>query len=152
MLYNLYGTSEAWDATWYDPRRERVPDRRVPIGRPIANMRAYVLDAYDQPVPPGVPGELHVGGAGLARGYLNDPALTAAKFVPDPFAREPGARLYRTGDLARYRADGNIEFLGRTTIRSSSAASASSWARSRRRSRVIRRCAMRWPSSATTIR
>ena len=113
VLYNLYGTSEVWDATWYDPRRERVPDRRVPIGCPIANMRAYVLDAHDQPVPPGVPGELHVGGVGLARGYLNDPALTAAKFVPDPFAHEPGGRLYRTGDLARYRADGNIEFLGR---------------------------------------
>ena len=113
VLCNLYGTSEAWDATWYDPRRDRLQHRRVPIGRPIANVRVYVLDAHDQPVPPGVPGELHVGGVSLARGYLNDPALTAAKFVPDPFAPEPGARLYRTGDLARYRADGNIEFLGR---------------------------------------
>ena len=113
VLCNLYGASEAWDATWYDLRRDHLRHRRVPIGRPIANVRVYVLDAHDQPAPPGVPGELHVGGASLARGYLNDPAQTAAKFVPDPFAPVPGGRLYRTGDLARYRADGNIEFLGR---------------------------------------
>jgi amino acid adenylation domain-containing protein len=113
VLYNLYGTSEVWDATWYDPQREAPRNGRVPIGRPIANVQAYVLDGRLEPVPPGIPGELHVGGDGLARGYLGDPQLTAARFVPDPFARGPGARLYKSGDLARYRSDGNIEFLGR---------------------------------------
>lgn len=84
-----------------------------PIGRPITNTQIYLLDAYLQPVPIGVPGELYIGGASLARGYLNHPVLTAEKIVPDPFSDKPGVRLYKTGDLARYRADGNIEFLGR---------------------------------------
>jgi amino acid adenylation domain-containing protein len=113
VLCNVYGASEAWDATCYDPRDGGARDGRVPIGRPIANMRAYVLDALLEPVPPGIPGELHVGGAGVARGYVRNAALTAATFVPDPFSPEPGARLYRTGDLTRYREDGSIEFLGR---------------------------------------
>jgi amino acid adenylation domain-containing protein len=113
VLYNLYGTSEVWDATWYDPRREAPRNGRVPIGRPIANVQAYILDGRLEPVPAGIPGELHIGGAGLARGYVRDPGLTAAKFVPNPFAGDAGARLYKTGDLARYRPDGNIEFLGR---------------------------------------
>jgi amino acid adenylation domain-containing protein len=114
-LYNLYGTSEVWDATWYDPERETANDAdwRVPIGRPIANMRAYALDAKLQPVPIGVPGELCVGGVGVGRGYIGRPDLTAEQFPRDPFRPEDDARLYRTGDLVRFRADGNLEFLGR---------------------------------------
>jgi hypothetical protein len=88
-------------------------DTSVPIGRPIANTEVYVLDADLQPVPIGVPGELCVGGDGLARGYLNQPELTAEKFVPHPFSRDPSARLYRTGDRVRYLPDGNLQFLGR---------------------------------------
>ena len=86
---------------------------RPSIGRPIANGEIYLLDAHLNPVPVGAPGELHIGGDGLSRGYLNRADLTAEKFIPNPFRNEPGARLYRTGDLARHLADGNIEFLGR---------------------------------------
>jgi len=85
----------------------------VPIGRPLANTRCYILDRRQRLVVPGAIGELYIGGAGVAAGYLNQPAETAARFVVDPFAQESGSRLYRTGDLARYLADGNIEFLGR---------------------------------------
>jgi acyl carrier protein len=85
----------------------------VSIGRPIANTQVYILDRHLQPVPIGIPGELYIGGDGLARGYLNQPELTAEKFIKDPFSHEPGARLYKTGDLVRYLRDGNIEFLGR---------------------------------------
>ena len=87
--------------------------RKPPIGRPFANVEIYILDAQLQPAPVGVPGHLHVASPGLARGYLNQPGLTAEKFMPHPFSSESGARLYGTGDLARYLADGNIEFLGR---------------------------------------
>ena len=113
VLYNLYGTSEIWDATWFDPSREAVADDQAPIGRPIDNVQTYVLDERRQPVPIGVPGELYVGGAGLARGYLNRPALTAERFVDHPFSAETGARLYRSGDIVRWLADGNLEYIGR---------------------------------------
>ncbi|MBD2789293.1 amino acid adenylation domain-containing protein, partial [Xenorhabdus sp. DI] len=85
----------------------------VPIGRPNANSRIYILDPLGQPVPIGVSGEIYIGGAGVARGYLNLPELTAERFVADPFSEEPGARLYKSGDLGRWLPDGNIEYLGR---------------------------------------
>lgn len=86
----------------------------IPIGRPIGNTQVYLLNDTGQPVPVGVTGELHIGGDGLARGYLHHPDLTEEKFVPNPFRKEPGARLYRSGDMARFRPDGEIEFIGRT--------------------------------------
>jgi amino acid adenylation domain-containing protein len=113
-LLNLYGSSEvAADVTWYDTSLVSAACANLPIGRPIANTQIYLLDAYQNPVPIGMPGELHASGDGLARGYLNRPALTSEKFIPDPFCHQPGARLYKTGDLARYLPDGTIEFLGR---------------------------------------
>ena len=113
ILLNLYGSSEvSADSTWYDTKQGKsLPC--VPIGRPIGNTQIYLLDRHLQPVPIGVPGELYIGGAGLAQGYLNRPKLTAEKFIPNPFSNEPGARLYKTEDLARYLPDGNLEFLGR---------------------------------------
>lgn len=124
-LYNLYGPTEAAiDATFWVCEREGN-QQVVPIGRPIANMQAYILDSHLCPVSVGVPGELCLGGIDLARGYLNRPDLTAKKFIPNPFNLEVallqvqagsnkiGARLYKTGDLARYLPGGNIEFLGR---------------------------------------
>jgi amino acid adenylation domain-containing protein len=112
-LHNLYGPTEAAiDATHRRCRRERA-EGIIPIGRPISNARVVLLQKGYEPAPIGVPGELHIGGMGLARGYLGRPELTAERFVPHPFATEPGERLYRTGDLARSVADGNVEFLGR---------------------------------------
>ncbi len=113
QLTNLYGPTECCiDAlSWHCDAASKEP--RIPIGRPIANTHVYVLDARRQPVPISVPGELYIGGAGLARGYLNRPELTAEKFVANPFSQTGDARLYRTGDLCRWRADGNLEFLGR---------------------------------------
>jgi amino acid adenylation domain-containing protein/non-ribosomal peptide synthase protein (TIGR01720 family) len=113
QLLNLYGSSEvAGDVTFYEVS-EGAHLNSVPIGRPIANTQIYILDDNLQPVPIGVPGELFVGGLGLARGYLKRPELTAAKFVPDPFSKKPGARLYRTGDIARFLLDGNVDYIGR---------------------------------------
>ena len=113
LLLNLYGMSEASaDSTYYDSSNgESVAS--VPLGRPIFNTQVYLLNAYFEPVPVGVPGDLHIGGVGLARGYLHRPEMTAEKFIPDPFSNQPGARLYRTGDLARFLPDGQIEFVGR---------------------------------------
>ncbi|KAF1029386.1 MAG: Linear gramicidin synthase subunit D [Burkholderia plantarii] len=111
-LHNLYGPTEAAiDVSAWHCVDEGA--RAVPIGRPIASVQTWALDARLEPVPPGVPGELYLGGIGLARGYLGRPALTAASFVPDPFATAPGQRLYRTGDLVRWRADGVLDYLGR---------------------------------------
>lgn len=113
---NSYGPTEATiTASFFMPERlaDWISASTVPIGRPIANVELYVLDAACQPVPIGVAGELYIGGAGLARGYSRQADRTAEKFVPHCFSREPGRRLYRTGDKARWRADGNVEFLGR---------------------------------------
>ncbi len=111
---NAYGPTEATIGPTLG-RVEKVEEGllNVPIGRPIYNIQVYLLDERMEPVPIGVPGEIYLGGVGLARGYLNQPALTAEKFLPDPFGKKPGARLYRTGDLARFLPDGRIEFLGR---------------------------------------
>jgi amino acid adenylation domain-containing protein len=114
LLFNEYGPTE----TVVGCSVYRIPPGipaagSVPIGRPIANMRLYVLDHGMRPVPAGVPGELCIGGAGVARGYLNLPALTAERFVRDPFSGDPSSRLYRSGDVARYLPDGILEFLGR---------------------------------------
>jgi amino acid adenylation domain-containing protein len=111
-VYNLYGPSEDTTySTWsLVPRRE---ERAPSIGRAITGTRAHVLDGRMNPAAAGDPGELYLGGAGLARGYLGRPDATAERFVPDPFAAEPGARLYRTGDAVRARPDGELEFLGR---------------------------------------
>jgi amino acid adenylation domain-containing protein len=115
LVINEYGPTEATVGCCVLTRR--VADLEpgvVPIGAPIANTRMYVLDAELRPVPIGAVGELYIGGAGLARGYHNRGDLTADRFVPDPFAAQPGQRLYRTGDLARYRSDLTLEYLGRT--------------------------------------
>jgi len=108
-LTNMYGPTET--TIWSTTHRIEAVDGPVPIGRPIANTQIYILDDDREPVPVGVPGELYIGGDGVTRGYLDREALTAERFLDDPF--RPGRRMYRTGDLARYRPDGVIEFLGR---------------------------------------
>ncbi|MEH1902755.1 MAG: amino acid adenylation domain-containing protein [Nostoc sp.] len=117
-LVNTYGPTEATIVTTIYPFPDSTSveptDWEVPIGRPIGNTQVYVLDKYLQPVPIGIPGELHIAGVSLAKGYLNRPDLTQEKFIPNPFSNSTqDTKLYKTGDLVRYRLDGNLEFIGR---------------------------------------
>jgi amino acid adenylation domain-containing protein len=109
-VWNFYGPTETtiWSTAW-----EVVPDAPIAIGRPLANTQLYILDSQLQPVPVGVAGELHIGGDGVARGYLGRPELTAEKFIANPFSQDKQSRLYKTGDWARYLPDGTVECLGR---------------------------------------
>ncbi len=109
-LHNMYGPTET--TVWSTMHDVAADERPVPIGRPIANTQVYVLDARGELLPAGIPGELHIGGLGVTRGYLGQADATASRFVADPF-QAPGARMYRTGDRVRWRADGRLEFLGR---------------------------------------
>jgi len=114
LLVNNYGPTECTVVATSGPvLPRRSPNGLPPIGRAIANTHIYILDDRLQPVPPDMPGEIYIGGAGLARGYHNRPGLTAEKFIPDPCANTAGSRLYKTGDLARLLPDGQIAFLGR---------------------------------------
>ncbi|MEW6601862.1 MAG: amino acid adenylation domain-containing protein, partial [Nitrospirota bacterium] len=116
-ILNTYGPTEAtvvttmFDLTFYNPGDGFSSE--LPVGRPVPGARVHILDRHLQPVPPGVPGELYIGGSGLARSYLNRPELTAEKFITDPFSKDSGERLYRTGDIARYLHNGDIEIVGR---------------------------------------
>ena len=112
-LFNEYGPSEATVWATMHPCAHPSGRQSVPIGRPVANTRVYVLDTWGEPVPVGVAGELHIGGEGVTRGYLDHPDLTAERFLPDPFAAQAGARMYKTGDLGKWLADSKLEFLGR---------------------------------------
>lgn len=117
-VINHYGPTETTvGSLTYDLQKDDANARissTVPIGRPIANSEVYILNQHLNPVPLGVPGELYIGGAGLAQGYLNQPERTTERFIPHPFSQDENARLYKTGDLARYLPDGSVEFLGRT--------------------------------------
>ncbi|HEY1936790.1 MAG TPA: amino acid adenylation domain-containing protein [Candidatus Angelobacter sp.] len=110
-LYNMYGPTET--TIWSAMERLHVPATEVLLGRPVANTQIHILDRFQNPLPVGLPGELCIGGEGLARGYLGMPDLTAARFIPDPLGNAHGARLYRTGDRARWKQNGKLEFLGR---------------------------------------
>ncbi|MEJ2075381.1 MAG: amino acid adenylation domain-containing protein [Reinekea sp.] len=113
-LHNQYGPAETHVVTEYQCSGHAADWPQLPpIGYPVDNVRLYILDAHQQPVPQGVSGELYIAGVGVARGYLNQPELTAERFLNDPFSAEPNARMYRTGDLGRWLADGSIEYLGR---------------------------------------
>jgi amino acid adenylation domain-containing protein len=113
-VVNQYGPTECTMISTYFPVPEKLDSSvTVPIGRSIANVQVYILDMLLNPVPVGMPGDVYIGGAGVSRGYLNQPHLTAAVFLPDPLAETAGSRMYRTGDRGRYLSDGNLEFLGR---------------------------------------
>ena len=109
-MFNLYGPSEDTTYSTFTPVEPGAPPL---IGKAVSNSRVFILDACGMPAPQGVPGEIFIAGAGLARGYWDRPELTAERFVPDSLSREPGARMYRTGDLGRWTASGDIEYLGR---------------------------------------
>ena len=113
--FNHYGPTEATVGclAYRLEAHDKVQSTTVPLGRPLRNTQVYVLDAFLHPVPAGVPGELHIAGEGVARGYMNRPEKTAGSFIPDPFSVRPGARMYQTGDVCRLLADGRVEFLGR---------------------------------------
>ncbi|MCT8272417.1 non-ribosomal peptide synthetase [Xanthomonas translucens] len=113
QVLQTYGPTETTQLATTLALRQPPPDRRVPIGQPIRDMQVRLLDARCKPVPIGIPGELHLAGAGLAQGYVGRPGATVERFVPDPLAVVPGTRMYRTGDLARWREDGSLDFLGR---------------------------------------
>ncbi|KAF9993233.1 hypothetical protein BGZ80_008215, partial [Entomortierella chlamydospora] len=114
QVVNMYGTTETTvHASYRKIKPSDCIEASSPIGVRIPDLKIYVLDANSQPVPLGAVGELYIGGAGVTRGYLNRPELTAERFLPDPFAVDTGARMYRTGDLARYFPDGNLVYLGR---------------------------------------
>lgn len=114
ILVNEYGPTETVvGCCIYQVPIGKHTSGSIPIGKPIANTQLYILDQYLQPVPTGVAGELHIGGIGLARGYLNQPELTALKFIPNPFSKQKGDRLYKTGDLVRFLPSGDIEYIGR---------------------------------------
>src|SRR5205807_9604330 len=112
---NMYGITETTVHVTYRRLEQVDTERRggSPIGRRIPDLRIYILDRQGEPAPVGVTGELHIGGAGVGRGYWNRPELTAERFVADPYAGAAGARMYKTGDLGRWLPDGTIEFLGR---------------------------------------
>jgi acyl-coenzyme A synthetase/AMP-(fatty) acid ligase/acyl carrier protein len=111
QVHNMYGPTET--TIWSTTHALKAVEGVVPLGRPIANTQLYILDKLQQPVPVGIAGELLIGGKGVTRGYLNRPDLTKERFIPNPFSEDPNDLLYRTGDSVRYRADGNLEFLGR---------------------------------------
>ncbi|WP_168416274.1 amino acid adenylation domain-containing protein, partial [Erwinia amylovora] len=114
QLVNMYGITETTvHVTWHLLTRADTELTHSPVGRRVADLRLYLLDEQQQPVPAGASGELYVGGAGVARGYLNRPELSAERFLPDPFSPLPGARMYRAGDLARFHNDGSLIYLGR---------------------------------------
>ncbi len=113
LLVNMYGITETTVHVTYRPLSMSDTAGGSVIGRPIPDLQLYILDQQRQPIPIGVAGEMYVGGAGVARGYLRRPELTSERFIPDPFSSRPGARLYKTGDLARFLPDGDVEYLGR---------------------------------------
>ncbi|MHC5826615.1 MAG: AMP-binding protein, partial [Nostoc sp.] len=116
QLVNMYGITETTVHVTYRPisQADISLNRGSVIGQPIPDVKLYILDEYLEPLPVGVSGELYVGGAGVTRGYLHHPRLSAQRFIPDVFAKTPGSRLYRSGDLARRLPDGEVEYLGRS--------------------------------------